>query len=180
MGEKLSTLIQEFKNEDKVKFLLIVEKMKPLMNKYVRLLYKDEREDMYSEFVLYLLESIIKMNYYKEEGQCVYFLSNAIRNKFYELYKKSRRNYDNKADTNENFDNIYYEQSEYENIITRQDLSKFVLNAKGKQYQILNSIIFEDETDIEISKKFNISRQYVNRVRRKFYNLLKEEYFSLN
>ncbi len=179
MGEKLSILIKEFKNGDGTKFLLIVEKMEPLINKYIRLLYKDEKEDMYSEFVLYLLEAITKMDYYKEEGQCINFLKNTIRNKFYELYKKSKRHYDNVTVMNdEYFDDMYYKQSEYEDIITREDISKFVLNAKGKQYQILYAMIYKDETDIEIAKRFDVSRQYVNRVRRKFYSLLKEEYFS--
>lgn len=179
MGEKLSTLIQEFKNGDETKFLLIVEKMKPLINKYVRLLYKDEKEDMYSEFVLYLLESITVMEYYSEEGQCVYFLSKAIKNKFYELYKKSRRHFDNVVDINyEYFESMHFKLSEYEDFIIREDLNKLLLNMKGKQYQILYAMVFKDETDAEIAKKFAVSRQYVNRIRRKFYSLLREEYFS--
>lgn len=179
MGEKLCTLIKEFKNGDETKFLLIVEKMKPLIDKYVRLLYKDDKEDMYSEFVLYLLESIIAMKYYDKEGQCVYFLSKAIKNKFYELYKKSRRHFDNVADiNNEYFENMHFKQSEYEDFIIKEDLNKLLLNAKGKQYQILYAMVFKDETDSEIAKQIAVSRQYVNRVRRKFYSLLREEYFS--
>lgn len=182
MGEKLCTLIQEFKDGDKTKFLLIVEKMNPLINKYVRLLYKDEKEDMYSEFVLCLLESITIMEYYNDEGQCVFFLSRAIKNKFYELYKKSRKQFDNSVEINDDyFESLQrFKESEYEDFIFTEDLHKFLLKSKGKQYHILYAMVFNDETDTEISEKFGVSRQYVNRIRRKFYRLLKEEYFSSN
>lgn len=68
MGENVNVLIKEFKEGNKEMFLLITEKMKPLINKYVRLLYKDEKEDMQSELILCLLEAVNAMSYYKEEG----------------------------------------------------------------------------------------------------------------
>lgn len=178
MGEKLNMLIQEFKNGDESKFLLIEEKMKPMINKYICLLYRDEKEDMYSELLLHLLESVTKMEYYTEEGQCVCFLSRAIKNKFFELYKKSRKHFDNEVKiTDEYLESLYYKQSDYEDVITREDLSRFLSKANGKQYQIFYAMVFDDETDAEIAKKIDISRQYVNRMRRNLSELLKEEYF---
>ena len=178
MGDKLSTLIQEFKGCDKEKFLLILDKMEPIIKKYVSLLYKDEKEDTYAELVLCLFESVNKIEYYQDEGQCVRFLSQAIKNRFYELYKKSRRNFDNKVEVEEEyFDSLYCKQSEYEDIVIKEDLSKLLLKVNGKQYQIFYSMIFNEETDAEIAKKFGISRQYVNRVRKKLIKLLKDEYF---
>uniref|UniRef100_UPI0006D0F0BD hypothetical protein n=1 Tax=Clostridium sp. NkU-1 TaxID=1095009 RepID=UPI0006D0F0BD len=59
----------------------------------------------------------------------------------------------------------------------KEDLSKLLLKVNGKQYQIFYSMIFNEETDAEIAKKFGISRQYVNRVRKKLIKLLKDEYF---
>ena len=44
MGE-WSKLVQDIKH-NKDTFVELVEKMNPLINKYVRLLYKDEREDV--------------------------------------------------------------------------------------------------------------------------------------
>ncbi|WP_313151731.1 RNA polymerase sigma factor [Lacrimispora sp.] len=181
MGEKLSTLIQEYKRGDNEKFLFILDKMEPLIKKYARLLYKDEKEDIYSDLVLYLLESLNKMEYYEDEGQCVYFLSQAIKNRFYELYKKSRRYFDNKVDVDEEyFDSLYSKQTEYEDILIKEDLSKLLLKVSGKQYQIFYTMIFNEETDAEIAKKFGISRQYVNRVRKKLIKLIKDEYFLVN
>ena len=50
MGE-VSSVIQKIR-EDKNNFGMLLERMKPLINKYTKLLYKDEKEDVYSEMVL--------------------------------------------------------------------------------------------------------------------------------
>jgi DNA-directed RNA polymerase specialized sigma subunit len=179
MGENVNVLIKEFKDGNKEKFLLIVEKMTPLINKYVRLLYKDEKEDMHSEFVLCLLEAINAMSYYKEEGQCIYFLSRALKTKFLELYKKSKLHFESEIVTeDEFFTTIDRNPSEYEDCVIIQDLKEMLSKMDGKQNGILCDIIFNDLSDAAIAKKNSISRQYVNRVRRNFYELLKEKYFK--
>lgn len=179
MGDQLNKLIQDFKNGENEKFIQIIEKMKPLINKYIRLLYKDEKEDIQSEFVLCLLESITKMKYYNEEGQCIYFLSKALKNRFHELYKKSKLHFDREVIVDdEYFININFKQSEYDNCIICEDLKKLLLKTEGKQYKILYAMIFNDESDTEIAKKLFVSRQYVNRIRKNSYNLLKEKYFK--
>lgn len=179
MGDQLNELIHDFKNGEKEKFIHIVEIMKPLINKYTRILYKDERDDMQSEFVLCLLESITKMKYCNEEGQCVYFLSKAIKNKFHELYNKSKLHFDKETSVDDEYlININFKQSEYDDCIIYIDLRNLLLKTEGKQYQILYSILYNDESDTEIAKKLFISRQYVNRIRKKTYNLLREAYFK--
>ena len=90
MGEFV-TLIKDIK-KDKNKFVYLIRKMDPLINKYVLLLYKDEKEDIYAEMTLALWESFQKLNYYEEDGQIIKFLSNALRNRFLELYKQSKKN----------------------------------------------------------------------------------------
>ena len=55
MGEFLS-IISEIKR-DKNKFCLLINKMEPLINKYVRLLYKDDKEDIKSELLFALWEA---------------------------------------------------------------------------------------------------------------------------
>lgn len=179
MGDSIQKLIKDYKDGNKDIFLLIVDKMEPLISKYVRLLYKDEKEDMHSEFVLCLLEAVNTMGYYQEEGQCIYFLSRALKNRFLELYKKSKLHYDSESVVeDEFFSNIDINQSEYEDLIFLEDLKELIRKEDGKQYDILCNIIFKDESDAVIAKRNQVSRQYVNRVRKKFYQLLKEKYFN--
>jgi hypothetical protein len=179
MGDSIQALIEDYKNGNKEIFLLIADKMEPLISKYVRLLYKDEKEDMHSEFVLCLLEAVNAMGYYQEEGQCIYFLSRALKNKFLELYKKSKLHYDSEiVAEDEFFSRIDSDKAEYEDFVFQEDLKELIRNQDGKQYDILLNIIFKDEPDAVIAKKNQVSRQYVNRVRKNFYQLLKETYFK--
>lgn len=71
MGE-VSSVIQKIR-EDKNNFGMLLERMKPLINKYTKLLYKDEKEDVYSEMVLALWEAVMKMEYYNEDSECTVF-----------------------------------------------------------------------------------------------------------
>jgi hypothetical protein len=177
--KNVKDIIQEFKRGDKEKFLLIVDRMTPLINKYVRLLYKDEREDMHSELVLCLLESVNTIKYYNEEGQCIYFFSKALKNKFLELYKKSKLYFDSETVIeDEFFTNINIEQSEYEDCVINEDLKEMLSKTEGKKHNILYDIVFYDRSDAIMAEEYLVSRQYVNRVRRKFYNLLRDQYFK--
>ena len=47
--------------------------MAPLINKYTRLLYKDEKEDINSELILALWEAVLKMKYYEDDGKCLVY-----------------------------------------------------------------------------------------------------------
>ena len=89
MGEFV-TLIQAIKN-DKEKFEELLIKMEPLINKYVRLLYKEEKEDVYAELVLALWESVLKISYFENDGQIINFICRALKNRYYELYRNSKK-----------------------------------------------------------------------------------------
>lgn len=67
MGE-ICELIDKIKR-NKEDFYLIVERFSPLINKYTKLLYKDEKEDVYEELVTALWEAIQKMMFYENDGQ---------------------------------------------------------------------------------------------------------------
>lgn len=179
MGEEVNELIREYKNGNKEKFILIVDRMNPLINKYVRLLYKDEKEDIHSEFVLCLLEAINTMTYYNEDGQCICFCSRALKNKFLELYKKSKLHFDNETIVEDEYlAGIDLDKSKYEDCVLMEDLKKMLSVMEGKQYSILYDVIFYEWSDAVIAKKNSVSRQYVHRVRRNFYDLLRDKYLN--
>lgn len=81
-------LIFEVKKGNIDEFLNILKLFEPAINKYTNKMYLDDKEDVHSELVLALLEATLKINYCNEEGQCIVFLSNALKFKFYEIYKK--------------------------------------------------------------------------------------------
>ena len=179
MGE-LVTLIYEIK-KDKNNFNFLLERMEPAVNKYVRLLYKDEKEDIRSELMLALWEAIGNIEYCESDGQVLNFLNTALRNRFYEMYKKSRKKFDHESAVNEEtgiFQTILYEGKELEDTIFREDAMKIVGQYKGVQQNIVQCILLKEMTDREIAQKLNLSRQYINRIRRKLKeHLQREDYF---
>ena len=46
---------------------------------------------MYAEFAMTLWEAVCSMSFYGDDGQTVKYLTTALKNKYFELYRKSRR-----------------------------------------------------------------------------------------
>ena len=61
MGDFLN-LIENI-HQDKEQFSKLVITMNPLINKYTRILYKDDKEDVRSELILALWEAVTKLKY---------------------------------------------------------------------------------------------------------------------
>jgi len=174
MGE-ITLLIQKI-HTDKNAFAQLINKMTPLIEKYTRLLYKDEKEDVRSEMMLVLWESVTKISYCEKDGECLAYLSKALRNRFYDLYRKSRKQHDHQLLTENDsvFDIIRDENSkDLEDAIFSIDIEAFLKRYIGKKREIFETIIFGNKSDTEIAEIFSVTRQYVNRLRRE----LRTSYF---
>lgn len=175
MGEFLS-IISEIKR-DKNKFCLLINKMEPLINKYVRLLYKDDKEDIKSELLFALWEAVSNISYYKNEGQVVNFLCIALKNRYFELYKKSKRLHEYEIlinDDQEELLKMSYFDNVIDNIIFKEKKYKILNKYQGKKKNIVYLIIFENLSDSEIANRLKLSRQYINRIRRMLQIQIKE------
>ena len=176
MGE-FSILIQAIK-ADKNKFHLLLEKMNPLINKYSRLLYKDEKEDVYSELSFALWEAVDRIYEYDNDGEIVNYLKTALKNKFFELYRNSRKKNDNEiliGDEWAAFDYGFVE-TQFDDAVINEDMMCFINQFKGGKKEIFYYILIHNLSDTKIAEKLNLSRQYVNRMRRLLKNLL-HDYF---
>lgn len=169
MGEIMS-LIQEVQI-DKNAFDRLANKMEPLIKKYMRLLYKDEKEDVHSEMMLALWEAVIKIEYCEKEGECLAFLCTALKNRFYELYRKSRKEHDNLllVENNNVFDSKIKNIEDLENVVFNIDVEIFLKEYAEIKQKIFRVIILENRSDAEIAEMFSVTRQYVNRLRRMLY-----------
>lgn len=170
MGEIMS-LLQEIQI-DKNAFNKLADKMEPLIKKYMRLLYKDEKEDVHSEMILALWEAVTKIEYCEKEGECLAFLCTALKNRFYELYRKSRKEHDNVLLLENNDDiNIYRIEhvEDLENVVFDVDVELFLSEYTETKREIFRRIILENKSDAEIAKIFSVTRQYINRLRKELY-----------
>lgn len=66
--------------------------------------------------------------------------------------------------------------SNFSDIIFDIDFTNFLNSLSGKEYDILKMIYINHYSDSEIANKLNLSRQYVNRVKKKI--LQKSNLFS--
>lgn len=182
MGEILSLIQKIQANRDEDAFKKLISEMEPTIKKYVRLLYKDEKEDVRSEMTLALWEAVTKMEYYKNDKACFAFLCNALKNRFWELYRKSRKVHDNQVYVEDvqvceisNIKNI----GNFDDIVFNIDIEMFLKEYTGKKQKIFRMIIMSNESDTEIAKVFSVTRQYVNRMRRELYKEITEILFDM-
>lgn len=174
MGEFVE-LIEEIK-KDKNQFYKLINKFEPLIKKYTKKLYKDDEEDVRAEYLLALWEAVQKMEYSRCDAEIVEYINNAIQMKFLELYRKSRKLHD--REDNETLDEKTpiqaFEEKEYNEVLFRQDVKKFISNYTGVKKQIFSLIMEENMSDSDIAERIQKSRQYVHRIRRFLYDELKK------
>lgn len=163
--------------KDKNEFDALLKRLTPKINQYVGRLYKDEPEEIRAEMALTLWEAVTKIKYYDNDGKCLTFLLRALDNKFNELYRKSKIKHGFKISeiTEETLEQEDFING-YDEMIFKEDMNKLLSNYSEKKRQIFNDIIFEDKSDAYIAKKYMLTRQYVNRLRKKFFEELKQKY----
>lgn len=168
------SLIKDIKAGNNAEFSTIINKMHPSLEKYSRLLYKDNKEDIYAELVSALWESIIKMEYFDDEGKCITYLHNAIKIRYLELYKQSKKQHAyEQVSSSDLIDNSIIHKNDFIDSIIKEDMKNLLSKYTGLKKSIFYCIIFKDMSDSEIAKKYDISRQYVNRIRKNLYLILR-------
>lgn len=174
MGE-MCELISMIK-EDKEKFHLIVDKFEPLINKYARLLYRDEKEDVYAEFMAALWEAVLNISFYDNDGQVVNYIATALRNKYMELYRTSRRYHDNMVGIDKNeIERVTALDNSYEDILIQESMNKIRDTLSGNKREIFKLIFIEGFSDMEVANQLQISRQYVHRIKNSYVEMMKNK-----
>ena len=166
MEKTLSELIREYKDGGKRSFEKIAEKMNPLIEFYARKLYTWDREDARQEMLLALFLSLEKMKYCRNEGEMLSYLKTGIRRRYKDLMLKELHN---KEET------VYAEWTEVQDERDDFAISEFYMNLEsalesfhGKERKIAERILFYGESDTEAAIQEAVSRQYCNRIRKKF------------
>lgn len=140
MEKTLSELIREYKDGGKRNFEKIAEKMNPLIEFYARKLYTWDREDARQEMLLALFLSLEKMKYCRNEGETVY------------------------AEWTE----VQDERDDFAISEFYMNLESALESFHGKERKIAERILFYGESDTEAAIQEAVSRQYCNRIRKKF------------
>lgn len=158
-------LIQTAKNDDN-KMMEILNKLSPLRNKYVKKLFFLERSDAEQEINIAIIEAIKGIKKSETDGQCLTYINNAVRFKYAYLCKKNL--YRCKEESYEEIENDSIFVEKYGDIEFKFDLEVKKKKLSLKQQKIFEYII-EGYSDKEIARKMGISRQYINRVKKRFW-----------
>ena len=135
---------------------------------------------MYAEFAAALWEAVCNIAFYNDEGQVIKYLTNALKIKFFELYRESRRYNDH---------TIGIEEQELEakgsmhnaidDILIADELERIRNRFKGNKEKIFELIFLRGYSDIHVAAELCISRQYVHRVKKELIHVIKEEVFDM-
>lgn len=175
--KEVNQLILEIKKGNEDVFEELLERFMPLINKYSRLLYKDDPEDIKAELYLALFDAINKMKYYDDEANSIAYITKSLYLKYLELYRKSKQYHEHTETLEDKFIEIHYVQEDlFQEVEVYNDLERLICRYNNQTYNILSSILFEQLSDSEIAEKYNVTRQYVNRKRHELFKLLQEQY----
>lgn len=151
----------------------ILKRMEPLVKGYASRIHCMERDDAIQEFYLTLLGTLPYLNSKNfSEGECVKYMQTAIENRYkalcrYHLSEPEKEDFDSYSFTLQ-ADNPFDE--------TLFDVTAYIESfpAQSMEYKILSLFFYQYKTDSEISEILHVSRQYINRHKKK----LLKNYFS--
>nr|WP_296094876.1 hypothetical protein [uncultured Dorea sp.] len=174
--EEVKNIISCYKKGvDKEKnMLILIRKFQPVINKYARKLFSLEYEDALQELIIAFMNGINGISEYENEGQCVSYLVRSIQLRFYELQRKCILENEIKRSSLESIveRDSGIEEAEYGSIELKLDFDRIKSSKNEVWNEIIDGII-EGLNDSEIAKNLHISRQYVNRCRRKIIKIYK-------
>lgn len=144
----------------------LLELLNPLIKSYAKKMFFLEREDAQQEIIIAIIEAVKGISKCENDGQCLAYITNAVKFKFSHLCKKNIKKQAiesiNEKDLNQA---AYYEK--YENIEMEYDIQVKKQSMTKNQKDILDYILL-GYSDREISDKLGISRQYINRIKKSF------------
>lgn len=160
--QNVTQLVTEAKENPQV-MMKVIYLMKPLIRSYSKKIFFLDREDVCQEVVLAIIESVKRIPHCSTDGECINYIRNAVKINFAHLCKKNDvTQFDADMDNYENNDQ-YIEK--YADIEYAVDMHNFIetLPKKKKKLMIL---LIHGESDQDIARRLNVSRQYVNRIKK--------------
>lgn len=166
--KEFEKIIARIQTGDDKEFENLLHRMNGLIMKYVRRLYKDEFDDIYSELSIALWQAAMSIKYFDNDGQIVKYLEMGVRNKYLELYRKSVKVHENEICIDRD-DLTFVTRASKENPESEALVNAWIENVLndcvGRTYEICYQILVEHKSDSEIAKNLRVSRQYVHRLR---------------
>ncbi len=171
MNRTLESLLYDYKaSKSEAALLELLERFEPLISKYSFKLSQDYRTD----FIILCIECFQKMPLLKEP-YIVNYIANACKNKYIQL-SKSNEHLQNKLVYIDEYPEFEFISDPHSNIADLVETRNLVNSLSPLEKNIVILKVFFDLSDLEISKKYNFSRQYIQKTKDRAYQKLREHY----
>jgi DNA-directed RNA polymerase specialized sigma24 family protein len=139
--------------------------MEPLVKGYASRIHCMEREDSIQELYLTLLKTLPYLSSSSSEGECIRYMQTSVENRYRSLCRSclsepEKDDFDScsvSLQAPDSFDDTYYDVTAYINSYPSDSV----------QRKILSMYFYQDKSDAQIARKLKLSRQYVNRMKKK-------------
>jgi RNA polymerase sigma factor (sigma-70 family) len=162
-------LINEFHRTELLEPILI--KMQPLVKKYIRKLYFMEKEDASQELNLALIEAIYHLKIYNNDAMSLTYLKKSVINKYNYLCKSNIKSVNKFNEFEEISEDLPYIEK-FNDIEFFIDANNLLKSKSDKQKYIIKYIFSEEFSDSEIASILGVSRQYINKIKKKIFKEL--------
>lgn len=170
-NKAIISLILKFRNNDGAAFMQIYNVFKKLIIHYGNRMYC---EDGISELTLFLVELLHRLDLSQFKADTSFgvqkYIAVALRNRFIDISKKGRGEIFKTQLLEDTA--VFLDQYREEKILLSQALSAL----SDKKKQVLYYKFFEGYADTEIAEIMGISRQAVNKIKRRAFNEIKNFY----
>lgn len=161
----LTELIQNYQNGIPDSDSEILKRMEPLVKGYASRIHCMEREDSIQELYLTLLKTLPYLSSSSSEGECIRYMQTSVENRYRSLCRSclsepEKDDFDScsvSLQAPDSFDDTYYDVTAYINSYPSDSV----------QRKILSMYFYQDKSDAQIAQKLKLSRQYVNRMKKK-------------
>lgn len=165
MTETTIDKVRAYKNGDKSAIEALLKQYEPLIKSYARNFGTREMEDAEQELRIALYSAVEQIDQVDMEAKVVNYLVKAVKPRFIYLYGKHRKRIESETAILEDMDFEVHENA-YEDMIFYTDMSEYSKKLPEQQRVILQGIL-TGKDDKEIAAELNVSRQYVNRIKKK-------------
>lgn len=168
MTETTIDKVRAYKNGDKSAIEALLKQYEPLIKSYSRNFGTREMEDAEQELRIALYSAVEQIDQVDMEAKVVNYLVKAVKSRFIYLYGKHRKRIESETVILEDMDFEVHENA-YEDMIFYTDMSEYSKKLPEQQRVILQGIL-TGKDDKEIATELNVSRQYVNRIKKKMFS----------
>lgn len=169
---KLGDLVVLYKSGEKESLIGIINKFKPVINKFKRNSYC---EDMDSELILFMITLLEKMpvreEFLKDEKIVFSYIFKCLKNKYMRVNKKYYNQY-----TREFVDDDILNYKEYYLLESDIEFQDIIKDLSDCEKNILNKRYVCNLSESDIARELKTSRQYINKVHKKALTKLKNIY----